>query len=100
MLSLPTCCGTAIPTLQCLNDKCRKEVGVKEALPSGTQVERASQVQQTNYAINVLFVPAFIASGDGGVDRHPFALDAPFLYASNEEITSIGRVRGHYNSTH
>ena len=52
--TLPTCCITAIPTVQCSNEKCKKPKSVSVSPP--TKIPRGFQQTMTDFAINVLFV--------------------------------------------
>ena len=64
--TLPTCCVTAIPQLECSNSKC--SVGRVVSDTASTSVKSGSQKQMTDYALNILYVISFMASGDGGVE--------------------------------
>ena len=65
--TLPTCCVTAIPQLECVNKRCSASVTQASYLTSDLP-SASSQRQQTDFACNILYVLSFIASGDGGCE--------------------------------
>ena len=66
-LSLPTVCVATAPTVQCRNTECDMESTA--SVPSSTSIPKVGGwVEMTQFAVNVLFVLAFIACGDGGVE--------------------------------
>ena len=65
--SLPTCCVTAIPQLECVNKGCSASV-IKASYQTTQLPSASSRKQQTDFACNILYVLSFIASGDGGCE--------------------------------
>ena len=92
LLTFPTVCVTAIPTLQCSNSECSMGIGALSATVAGTDIFQGSQKQMTRYALNVLYVLAFIGCGDGGVEAQRLLGFLGIANLTSMAKTSFGRI--------